>query len=410
MFMKQSKFYTSLKFYFQRLVDLNWHRHPFFIPVATFFAFFFIAISGFVVFNGNEVLASDSYVVLLSHDKQRETIPTRKGTVKELLESVSIKLEEGDVVEPSLDTSITEDNFRVNVYRARPVMITDGGQKKFVFSAATTPRSVASQAGVEVYPEDDIKTQMPFSTLKDGAIGETITIDRATPASLNLYGTQIPLRTRAQTVGDLLKEKQVTLGDGDVVTPAADTKLASDTQVFVTRNGTKVETVEEPVDFETETTEDASLSFGTTVVRQEGVPGKKFVTYEIQLTNDKETGRKVIQTVVASEPVKKIVARGKTVNIPSDKESIMAAAGISSSDYAYVNYIISRESGWNAAAANKSGAYGLCQALPGSKMASAGADWRTNPVTQLKWCTGYAVGRYGSWSGAYNFWLSNRWW
>jgi hypothetical protein len=88
----------------------------------------------------------------------------------------------------------------------------------------------------------------------------------------------------------------------------------------------------------------------------------------------------------------------------------MAAAGISRSDFAYVNYIVSHESGWNAAARNPSGAFGLCQALPGSKMATAGADWATNPVTQLRWCNGYAVGRYGSWAGAYNYWLSHHYW
>ncbi len=95
----------------------------------------------------------------------------------------------------------------------------------------------------------------------------------------------------------------------------------------------------------------------------------------------------------------------------SDKNSIMKAAGISESDYAYVDYIITKESGWNATASNPySGAYGLCQALPGSKMASAGSDWQVNPVTQLEWCNSYAQGRYGSWSAAYSFWISNHWW
>lgn len=409
--MKQTGMYKSLKFYKERFIELNWHKHPFFIPVVTFLAFFFIAISSFVVFNGKEVLASDSYIVLLSHDNKKEVVPTRTQNVGDFLKSANITLGEGDVVEPDQETPITEDNFRVNVYRARPVMINDGGQKKFIFSAATTARSIAAQAGVDVYPEDDITVEMPFSTLKDGAIGDMMIINRATAASLNLYGTAVAVRTHAITVADLLKEKQVKVSDGDVVTPAQDTKIQPGIQVFVTRNGTKVETKEEEVAFQTETVEDASLSFGTTVIRQKGVPGKKVVTYEIQLTNDKETGRRVIQTVIASEPVKQIVARGRTVNIPSDKEAIMAAAGISPSDYAYVNYIVSRESGWNAASTNKSsGAFGLCQALPGSKMSSAGADWQTNPVTQLKWCSGYAVSKFGSWSAAYNFWLAHHWW
>ncbi|MEU6858361.1 transglycosylase SLT domain-containing protein [Glycomyces sp. NPDC046736] len=55
-----------------------------------------------------------------------------------------------------------------------------------------------------------------------------------------------------------------------------------------------------------------------------------------------------------------------------------------------------RESGWNEKAANGIGAYGIPQALPGSKMESAGSDWETNPVTQIKWGLGYIEGRYGT--------------
>ena len=59
--------------------------------------------------------------------------------------------------------------------------------------------------------------------------------------------------------------------------------------------------------------------------------------------------------------------------------------------------IVERESRWRVDAVNRrSGAYGLPQALPGSKMARYGSDWRTNPVTQLRWMAGYVHGRYGS--------------
>jgi soluble lytic murein transglycosylase-like protein len=89
----------------------------------------------------------------------------------------------------------------------------------------------------------------------------------------------------------------------------------------------------------------------------------------------------------------------------------MAAAGIAPEYYGAADYIISRESGWRPGAVNtSSGAYGLCQALPASKMATAGADYLTNPVTQLIWCTGYANGRYGGWGGAYQAWLAQHWW
>ena len=71
---------------------------------------------------------------------------------------------------------------------------------------------------------------------------------------------------------------------------------------------------------------------------------------------------------------------------------------------------VQHESGWNPSATNaSSGAYGLVQALPGSKMASAGADWKTNPATQIKWGLDYMNSRYGSPAKAWAFWQTNHW-
>ncbi|MFF3453835.1 transglycosylase SLT domain-containing protein [Streptomyces sp. NPDC002730] len=72
--------------------------------------------------------------------------------------------------------------------------------------------------------------------------------------------------------------------------------------------------------------------------------------------------------------------------------------------------IVEHESGWNVNATNpSSGAYGLVQALPGGKMASAGADWKTNPATQIKWGLDYMKSRYGSPCGAWSSWQAQGW-
>ncbi|WP_328314774.1 lytic transglycosylase domain-containing protein [Streptomyces sp. NBC_00442] len=68
--------------------------------------------------------------------------------------------------------------------------------------------------------------------------------------------------------------------------------------------------------------------------------------------------------------------------------------------------IVNKESSWNYTASNGS-AYGLVQALPGSKMSSAGSDWQTNPATQIKWGLNYMNGRYGSPCGAWSFWTTH---
>lgn len=72
--------------------------------------------------------------------------------------------------------------------------------------------------------------------------------------------------------------------------------------------------------------------------------------------------------------------------------------------------IIRRESSWNHTVSNPySGAYGLPQALPPQKMESHGSDWATNPLTQLRWMYDYMTERYGSISGALDFWDANHW-
>ncbi|MBM7410565.1 hypothetical protein JOE38_000388 [Clavibacter michiganensis] len=80
--------------------------------------------------------------------------------------------------------------------------------------------------------------------------------------------------------------------------------------------------------------------------------------------------------------------------------SILASQGMGDDEYACLDYLWTKESGWRVNAYNPSGAYGIPQALPGSKMASAGADWQTNPATQITWGLGYIESRYGSPCGA----------
>lgn len=77
--------------------------------------------------------------------------------------------------------------------------------------------------------------------------------------------------------------------------------------------------------------------------------------------------------------------------------------------YACLQPLWMNESGWRVTAANASGAYGIPQALPGYKMASAGPNWQTNATTQIKWGLGYIKSRYGSPCGAWSFWQANGW-
>jgi len=88
----------------------------------------------------------------------------------------------------------------------------------------------------------------------------------------------------------------------------------------------------------------------------------------------------------------------------------VAARGWPSSEFDCLVALWNKESGWRVNAYNAgSGAYGIPQALPGSKMASAGADWETNAATQIEWGLGYVTGRYGTPCGAWGHSESAGW-
>jgi Transglycosylase SLT domain len=104
---------------------------------------------------------------------------------------------------------------------------------------------------------------------------------------------------------------------------------------------------------------------------------------------------------------------GSTVTLPAPDPGtaqriaydLLSSYGWSPSTYfSCLNNIWTRESGWNYRAENASGAYGIPQALPASKMASAGADYLTNPKTQIIWGLGYIQGRYGNPCSAWSYW------
>ncbi len=89
---------------------------------------------------------------------------------------------------------------------------------------------------------------------------------------------------------------------------------------------------------------------------------------------------------------------------------MLQARGWGDDQFSCLVALWNKESHWNVYAHNgSSGAYGIPQALPGSKMASAGADWETNPATQITWGLGYITGRYGTPCGAWGHSQSSGW-
>lgn len=293
----------------------NFRNHPFVLPIVGFLLLFFGAAVLFVGLGGTTVGAGSSRIVEVFLDGQQQIVPTRATTVADLLERLDITVDDKDIVEPALNTAITDDDFSVNIYKARSVMVVDEGRKRVVETAEPTARGIAEAADLEVHPEDVIERvpvdlSNPTEALQNGLVAQKVTIDRATPISLSLYGNAVPVRTHAETVGELLEEKNVKLNEGDTLEPAASTRLGKDTRIFIVRHGNKVETKEEVIPIPVETISDPALTAGTRRVQEPGAVGRKVVTYEVELRNGQEVARRVLQEVIATPPIKQVVIIG----------------------------------------------------------------------------------------------------
>lgn len=394
-------------------------RHPLLLPVSVFLAVLFVGLVMFVVLGSTTGGAKDKHIVNLYVDGEKQTLSTRAKTVEDLFVRLNIELLEEDIVEPSRETKIIDDNTQINVYRARPISILDGDRTITILSAQRAPRLLANEAGVDLLPEDEAYIQSAETDLLENTTPEQVVIVRSKPIQLNILGVIRQYRTTAFNVGDVLNENNIELQESETVQPAdLSTPVTSNMLISVNAEGIKTIAVTEEIPYQTETVTDDNLEVGQRELRTEGKNGQRAVIYEITEENGQEISRRVLQTLITLNPVNEVFVRGTkpvtlspSVSVSSDKASLMAAAGIAVSDYPYVDYIVSKESNWRPGAYNAgSGAYGLCQSLPASKMASAGGDYLTNPVTQLRWCSGYASGRYGGWQGAYNAWLAQGWW
>lgn len=166
---------------------------------------------------------------------------------------------------------------------------------------------------------------------------------------------------------------------------------------------------------------DPGAMAGSTRLVQAGSPGVELVSFTVTTINGVETDRFAGISVLVKAPTDEIVAVGsltipaatavqKGTNRALGQQMAADLYGWSGDQWSCLDNLWARESGWSHTSENRSsGAYGIPQALPGSKMAIYGADWQTNPATQIKWGLAYIQGRYGTPCGAWGHFTATNW-
>lgn len=304
-------------------------RHPFVIPVVMFLLFFVLFSIAFVSLGGTTVGPTDTRIVTVSINDQEQVVPTRAKTVRELFERMNIQVGEKDIVEPGLETEIANQDFMVKLYRVRTVKVQHKDREVVLETAEPVPEDVAKQAGFQVFPEDRVvKAPVvdPLEAFREGLVAERVIVEPATLVYLNLYGIPFEVRTHAATINDLLEERKITTATTDTVQPSPDTQITDGLQIFIVPQGRQIAIQELPVEPPIERREDPGLDVGRTVVLQPGVPGKRAVTYEIELQNGKEVARREIQNVIIQQPLPRIIKVGtKRKTFSGSFEAALAA-------------------------------------------------------------------------------------
>ncbi len=259
-------------------------------------------------------------------------------------------------------------------------------------------------------------------------------------------GYEMNVMTTNTKVSDILAENHIVVLDDETVTPNINDELSDNRTITITKGAKeanddsymtaeeilasytqiveKVVTEEVEIPFETITKDVSNGSYATqNRVVQTGENGLKRVTYRIRYQSGAEIEKTEISSEIVKEPVDKIVevrtkqvtsrggiVKGSVAEYQAYAEKRCFDYGWSDADFQALVKLWNKESGWNPAAHNSSsGAYGIPQALPASKMATAGTDYLTNYKTQIEWGLSYIKSRYGTPSAAWNQSCSRGW-
>ena len=271
-------------------------------------------------------------------------------------------------------------------------------------------------------------------------------------------GYKMTVLTSKTNIKEILDDNNIIINEDEKVSPNQDEEITSNKRIKISKKSEqevevakvsesgidatldsllgaystvieKIEVKEEVIPFETITKDvsDGAESTRNQVIQQ-GKEGLKRVTYKVKYQNETEIERTQISEEIIEEPVNKIV-QVKSVVVSSRSETPARVAtsgsvaeyqayakqrvyeyGWSDADFNALVNLWNRESGWNIYSKNRSsGAYGIPQALPASKMASAGSDYLTNYKTQINWGLSYIKSRYGSPSNAWSSFKSKGW-
>ncbi|WP_251150511.1 ubiquitin-like domain-containing protein [Cellulosimicrobium sp. Marseille-Q4280] len=332
-------------------------------------------------------------------------------TVAEVLDYQDVGVAPEDLVEPALGSS-APDGGTIVVRTSHDVVVEIDGQEQTI---ATTARTVGELLAFLGPRAEGAVTDVSRSA----SLGrQPVRVSTLKTVHIAVDGAVMPITTAEATVRGVLQTAGIVLGEEDDTSVPLDAAAVDGMLVLVSRAAATSDTLTEVLPFTTEEVEDPNLPKGHRVVVQSGRVGEAVTTYAVQTLGGAEVARTVLTRNVTTEPRNEVIKVGTMdISVSVDPgsaravgRSLAAQRGWGDDQFVCLDKLWTKESNWRVDADNpSSSAYGIPQALPGSKMASAGDDWRTNPATQITWGLGYIEGRYGTPCSAWSHSVAKGW-
>jgi resuscitation-promoting factor RpfB len=377
------------------------------------------------VVGGTVAWAHIDKTIHLKVDGNGRSVHTTAATVRGTLSDAGFTAGPHDIVAPPVNAKVRNGSDIV-VKRGRLLRLTIDGKEVDVWTTAPTVAEALAELGYDTADFSSVSRdkRLPLSPTD---------IELRTPKTVTVKAdgrTQTALTTDS-TVADLLNDLSITVGATDKISVPMSADLTDKLTVVIQRVKNTRVTEQRRVPFPTKVINDPTLAKGVTRIVSPGRPGILSVTYAIVYVDGKLVGKTEISRKLLQAPITQLQRNGTKAPPPASTGSssptpssgpivvdpnsaqgiaqkMVAARGWSDSDFSCLVTMWDHESGWRVNATNPyTGAYGIPQALPGSKMATVGADWQTNPATQITWGLNYIQGRYGTPCNAWAFWNSH---
>lgn len=243
--------------------------------------------------------------VVLAINGEEQSVRTHADTVEELLNNRNIQVTDYDEIHPKKNENIKQ-GMEIAYTMAKQITLTVENDSNQYYTTAQTIGEFLKEENIELNSHDKLSAEKS-EEIKEGL---EVEIDKAYQITLNDGGDEKKVWTTAETIGELLKQKDIKLDKNDRLKQKKDQLIAKSDSVDITRVEVVEDVVKESVDYSTTTKSDDSITKGKRKVIQEGQEGLVTKRYEVTLENGEEVDRELIDKQVEKESQDQIVAMG----------------------------------------------------------------------------------------------------